>query len=185
MISLTNFMSKMLQMFSFENGKQEELRQEIFEFFVVFSRFEFALKERGYIKRKEEGKNAEPDWDAFLKINKDNFIVTEDCSVSFQYLTTPETAPNRQKLFYTTESGEEVIKTNWSEQKIDINTPDLKKVIDSIKLVRNNLFHGGKYGDKSWCDFTRTSNLLRHSISMLFVLKELDEYISAYFEDFA
>lgn len=25
-------MSKMLQMFSFENGKQEELRQEIFEF---------------------------------------------------------------------------------------------------------------------------------------------------------
>ncbi len=178
-------MSKMFEIFSFERGEQDELRKEIFKFFVVFSRFEFALKEGGYIKKREEGKNAEPDWDAFLKANKSKFSVTAKCSNSYCYLTDPETAPNNQKIFYVTESDVKEIKTHWTEQTIDLNSPSLKRVIDSVKLVRNNLFHGGKYGDKTWCDLNRTSSLLKHSIFMLFVLKELDQNISIYFEDFA
>lgn len=41
------------------------LSQVAFEFFFWFSRFEFALKENGYLKSRKAGATAEPGWDDF------------------------------------------------------------------------------------------------------------------------
>ena len=43
------------------------LRSRVFEFFYWFSRFEFALKERKFLKSKVVGARAEPDWADFIK----------------------------------------------------------------------------------------------------------------------
>lgn len=45
-----------LQMFSQDARKQQRLKDDIFNFFVVFSRFEFALKESGYLKDKKSSR---------------------------------------------------------------------------------------------------------------------------------
>src|SRR5687768_9521888 len=52
----------------------------IFDFFVVFSRFEFALKRSGYFKGTEH--KAEPDWDKFCNAVHGKFDKT--ASTEFQ-----------------------------------------------------------------------------------------------------
>lgn len=46
---------------------------EAFNFFFWFSRFEFALKENGYLKSHEAGANAEPGWDEFVAKWQDQY----------------------------------------------------------------------------------------------------------------
>ncbi|WP_407531880.1 hypothetical protein [Vibrio parahaemolyticus] len=186
MITVDKFMQKMLVMFSSEQKKQEKLEKEIFKFFVIFSRFEFALKSSGFLVKKPSGKSAEPNWDSFVKKYKETFQVTDDLNNSFTYLTNQCSAPSRQILVVSDEGTvNEVLSSTWKEQNIDVNAPELKKVVDSIKLVRNNLFHGGKYGDKSWNDPDRTSLLIEHSIKVIWALVGLNSDIEVYFEDFA
>ena len=43
---------------------------EVLEFFKTFSRFEFTLKVSGYL-RQGNNNNASPDWDKFVKNNKE------------------------------------------------------------------------------------------------------------------
>ena len=43
------------------------LREIAFDFFYWVWRFEFALKEHGYLKSRKEGAAAEPGWDEFIK----------------------------------------------------------------------------------------------------------------------
>ncbi|WP_230432141.1 hypothetical protein [Plesiomonas shigelloides] len=183
-------MQKMLVMFSSEKKKQEKLEKEIFKFFVIFSRFEFALKSSGFLVKKPSEKPsekpAEPNWDSFVKKYKKTFQVTDELNNSFTYLTNQCSAPSRQILVVSDEGTvNEVLSSTWKKQNIDANAPDLKKVVDSIKLVRNNLFHGGKYGDKSWNDPERTSLLIEHSIKVIWALVELNSDIEVYFVEFA
>ncbi|MGI2801004.1 hypothetical protein ACRTC3_20820 [Photobacterium damselae] len=178
MISVDKFMQQMFDMFSSEQEIQKKLEKDIFQFFVIFSRFEFALKSSGFLQKQK--KNAEPDWNSFVKKYKDTFQVTEALSPSFSYLTEQKSAPNRQML----KVSNGALSTTWEKQNINVKDPELKKVTDSIKLVRNNLFHGGKYGDKSWNEPKRTSILINHSIKVILALVELDQEIKISFENF-
>lgn len=185
MLTVTEFMKKMLTLFSFEQRKQDNLKAEMFKFFVIFSRFEFSLKQSGYIVVKPEGQAAEPSWDAFVKKYKNEYIVNASFAESFNYLTEEFTAPNRQivKINGTDENGINILGTTWKKQTIDTNSPSIKMVVDSIKLVRNNLFHGGKYGDESCNNPERTSALINHSINVIWSLAALDMDVSAYFQE--
>ena len=168
-------------MFSLDTHKQKKLKDDIFEFFIIFSRFEFALKESGFLVDKS---NAEASWDKFVSQYKDEFTVDEKIKSSYEYLTSAETRPNRQKTRKNTENPDE-ISTYWDTLNLDTNSPELKKATDVIKVIRNNLFHGGKYGDKTWSDLERTSLLVTHSVTMLLSIVNLDEHLQVYFENYA
>src|SRR3546814_17910963 len=45
----------------------QDLRNLAFDFFYWFSRFEFALKERRFLKTEAIGARAKPDWDKFVQ----------------------------------------------------------------------------------------------------------------------
>ncbi|WP_323908392.1 hypothetical protein [Aeromonas veronii] len=186
MITVNKFIKKMLSIFSNELKQQQKLERDIFNFLLVFSRFEFSLKTSGFLVKKKNGDTAEPNWDAFVKKYKTIFQVTDEINESFVYLTAKDSAPNRQALVISDEGcAHETLSTIWKPQNIDTNAPDLKKVTDSIRLIRNNLFHGGKYGDKSWSNIERTCLLIEHSINVMWVIVRLDNNIESYFEDFA
>ncbi|EGQ7678895.1 hypothetical protein [Vibrio parahaemolyticus] len=174
--SVKDIVKSILDIFTHNVDEQQVLKDQMFDFFLVFSRFECALKETGYISA--PGSNASPDWNRFVSAYKENFDVTSDILESYEYLTNEATAPNRQKV--TSDSSYE-----WKPQTINVNAPKLVLAVDSIKLVRNNLFHGGKYGDETWGDYERNIHLMSHSISLLFAMKELDSDIAAIFENFA
>ncbi|EJB8691729.1 hypothetical protein C1S99_25215 [Vibrio parahaemolyticus] len=171
-----------LQMFSQDARKQQRLKDDIFNFFVVFSRFEFALKESGYLKDK---KVAEPSWDKFVTKYKTEFSVNEDIQESYIYLTSEETRPNKQKTNKTNQNGEEVFNTYWDKFNLDAGAPELKKACDVVLTIRNNLFHGGKYGEKTWNDPEKTTLFVNHSVVLILAFTKLDEDIQVYFENFA
>ena len=111
--------------------------------FACFSRFEFALKECGYVKRgKYEG--AEPDWDKFSRL--------DHLPVLMERLRDSRAAP---ELFANPPQKQMFDDGYWKWAEAAAIT-DPKTFIDAIKRVRNNLFHGGKAGanprDDVLCD---------------------------------
>ena len=134
---------------------------EVLEFFKTFSRFEFTLKVSGYL-RQGNNNNASPDWDKFVKNNKERYRPCEGTKLAVKALLSAP--PNKQKV---TEDTNGALDTVWEPMHFDKNVPDLKKLTDIILCIRNNLFHGGKYGHKSWDDKERTSMLLSNAVTVI------------------
>jgi len=157
------------------------VQKDVIEFFYIFSRFEFALKESGYINTPNKNSdNATPNWDAFIKEYKKVFKPSEENIDAVNYLLAKP--PQKQKV-YQDESGS--FKTTWEPFNIDKNAPSLKTLVDVVKTVRNNLFHGGKYGDKGWDDKARLSLLLKHSSTVIKQWLNLKEELNVYYNDWA
>jgi hypothetical protein len=49
-----------------KEGIRADLSSQAFDFFYWFSRFEFALKENGYLRSHQIGAYADPGWDEFV-----------------------------------------------------------------------------------------------------------------------
>ena len=111
-----------------------ELKDVSFDYFYWFSRFEFALKEKGYLKNHNVGAKAEPSWVEFRERYKTEYVASEEARLLI------ELHPKRQ---FVTEHG----KLDWRPVGISHCSNDLCKVIAMLNAVRNNLFHGGKHGD--------------------------------------
>lgn len=155
------------------------IEKDVFEFFFVFSRFEFALKQSGYITTSSPtSDNAIPDWDALVKDYKKVYVACEETEESIKYLL--EKPPNRQTV-YREESG--ALQARWKPITINSNAPLLYTLVDIVKVVRNNLFHGGKYGDNGWDDEARVSLLLKHSINVIHHWLQLREELNVYYTD--
>ena len=136
-----------------------DLRLKCFEFFYWFSRFEFALKENGYVK--EGSYNAAlPDWEKFRDTHSDNYITSPEAS------TLLEAPPQRQVLVGNMCKWE---KTNFSQEKTTLG-----KVILVLKTIRNNLFHGGKSNQEDWDNPDRNLFLLENGKAVLDSLANSD-----------
>ncbi|MEM5403790.1 hypothetical protein [Paraburkholderia unamae] len=137
-----------------------ELSELAFEFFYCFSRFEFALKENGYLKSKVVGAKAEPSWDEFNVKWRGRYDVSEAAE---QLLAAP---PLRQVI------GRNAT-LEWAAIPLDARTASLDKVTQVLRVVRNNLFHGGKHGARDWDNPERSMALLNLSLVVLDQLAEL------------
>ena len=130
----------------------------IFDFFIVFSRFEFALKRCGYLKGNSN--QAEPDWNKFCN----DFQGKYDKKVSPEFQSAWE--------YYTTHPPmKQVVKDDqivWKENKQGSDS-EFRWILRSIRTVRNNLFHGGKFP----YDQVRDNALLFHG---LMILNEVIKY---------
>lgn len=118
-------------------------------FFAVFSRFEFALKDCGYVR--EENGTAAPAWRRFAKEG------------------TLECAPNseiEEAVHYLVAHPPQVQDTqlNW-QNKPFWGTTDTARAIESAQRTRNNLFHGGKHAPYS--PPGRDAELVRCSLMLL------------------
>ena len=139
-----------------------------FEFFILFSKFECALKHSGYLKRSRG--YAEPDWNKFADNSEASleklFSYSNQRTVSHAlYITTAP--PKRQWV----ENG----RLTWKETESPRNFKDF---LNCIKTVRNNLFHGGKFGCDGFTDPERSFQLIAASIA---ILAELKQYIPTEF----
>jgi len=127
------------------------------EFFLAFSRLEYALKRAGYLNRKQNW--AEPDWKEFAnEVGKLGGTDLDPVLQCCDYLR--KNPPKRQVQV----NG----KLDWEERQAS-DCP-VKDVIDSIRCVRNNLCHGGKFPGGPVEDPARDEKLIRDCLN---VLKEL------------
>jgi hypothetical protein len=111
-------------------GGNDEL---VFQFFGVFSRFEYALKRSGLLMKTEKAK---PDWGTYADKLRGRFAKVQNKAfqdaVTFLLKEPPKTqvATGNNLDFKDTLRGDK---------------HDERYVLDLVKTVRNNLFHGGKY----------------------------------------
>jgi len=143
------------------------LKETSFEFFYWFSRFEFALKENEYLKSKETGTKAEPNWEEFKKKFGNAYVTSEEAKQLIQL------HPKRQFV-------EEYGRLEWKPVGVTHCNNDLCKVITMLLTVRNNLFHGGKHGDSDVDIKSRNMQLLTIGKIVLDQLAQLAGFEHSY-----
>lgn len=139
-------------------------RETVCEFFAIFSRFEFALKECGYVV---EGLDyAAPAWRRFAKECTLELPPESVVHVAIGYLETypPEIQTPRLK---------------W-ERKGFWGKDSTERAIESMTRVRNNLFHGGKSRPQS--PEGRDQMLVEFSLMLLKKLLEQNANIRTEYE---
>lgn len=154
-----------------ELGVEEEV---VMEFFVVFSRFEFALKKADYLRRGRDS-IALPDWTDFESKYEDVFNprrepqLNEACDYLYQNPPMRQVVVDK-KLDFEIDPGLE--ERSW-----------FKRATLAVRTVRNNLFHGGKFPNSGVVDDpARKTKLLRMCLRLLYEMLELAPDVKAKFD---
>jgi len=137
-------------------------REQLFEFFVLYSRYEYALKRAGYIQ-----KDVEANWDKFAKDIKGQF----EASTSDQLKSAVKYLRERPPL----------LPPNWEVRTHNSRTYEEKIIIDAVKDVRNTLFHGGKYPFHPVEDPSRNQQVIESCIKVLWETLAFHNEVRTYF----
>ena len=142
-----------------------ELDQLAFEFFKIFAQYEYALKRTGYT-RFRNGKIF-LDWDRYAR-EKGQLVwelrhKNQNLLNAIEYLL--KEPPKKQILI----EG----KLCWKDASRGKTVDDL---FAHVRRVRNNLFHGGKFGGE-WLAPDRSRELINNSLIILRAQKMADEKI--------
>lgn len=135
----------------------------VFEFFVVFSRFEYALKHSGFVLGSE--KNIFANWDRFAASERDNFNYqdNEQLKQAAEYILGN---PPRKQVFIDENP-------QWMDMLRE-DEPDLLRLTNFIRTIRNNLFHGEKLSNLLDKFSPRNKHLLQNAILVLYALVNLN-----------
>jgi hypothetical protein len=138
-------------------------------FSILFSRFEYALKRSGYCQKCHEAK---PDWYKFAQDHNKLFDSQDNSKLNtgVQYIL--ENPPKVQIV----KDG----KLDWENRPVKSDNL-LKRLVRSIKVVRNNLFHGGKFHSGLIEDPGRNTKLLESCITILKECLSLNQKIQRCF----
>ena len=118
----------------------------VYKFFVIFSRFEYALKKSGFLitnNSKDEIRKAKPDWSAFAA----HASVKEQ----LKFATNPNAIDAREYLMkyqprVQHTDGKEFFFKELNRQP---TTTDEQHLLDLVQIVRNNLFSWWKISNWS------------------------------------
>jgi len=116
----------------------ENNRDLVITFFITFSRFEYALKEEGFVYGNQDKVTA--NWDQFATSIRGSFHPdrTPELQAAVDYL---HNSPPRKQIIQSDK------RWGWSRSQSQYpkNTPLIHELLLSIRTVRNNLFHGAKF----------------------------------------
>ena len=157
-----------------EEALRAELPKLAVDFFVVFSRFECALKRSG-IYAIGDNNGVSPDWDKFAQDLGPGFLVdVVALEIAPVLVANP---PKKQVKLYDGMLG-------WKDTNAVERTSDL---FVAIRRVRNNLVHGAKYqdGGAGHADFAEGSErddlLLSQSMAVMTLALKARPDIHDYF----
>lgn len=125
------------------------------EFMATFARFEFSLKKSGYARG--DNSQVSPDWDVFANdMAKLDAAVLAPVLAATQYLQ--QHPPKKQVL----DNG----LIRWVDRQ-GTSGSAIGDVLLSVRTVRNNVFHGGKFPDGMITDPLRDEQLIRDCLHVL------------------
>jgi hypothetical protein len=150
-------------------SKTRDLPKGALKFFRTFSRMEFALKTCGCLPQTG---NASADWSAFAKrLDKAQNFFTEirNSGKADTLLTEPARKQVSQSGILSFERG--------------VQPRNTQQLLEGICRVRNNLFHGGKYGDPDYSNRVRNERLVAEAQWVLEKALKRDDEVRWAFED--
>jgi len=161
---------------------QKRVNSEVlFEFFLTFSRFEYALKASNYFKRLGCQRNdplgppeAMPDWDSFAVSLRDTFLKdrNQELQRACEYIL--DSPPWKQVIINDSVAWETPVRPK--------NESDIEFLLRMVRCIRNNLFHGGKHNIKIHEQTERTEQLLRSSLTILNECLTLSSRVKDFFD---
>ena len=142
-------------------------RQLAWHFFLFFSRFEYALKRQKLIQAKS--KDARPAWKLFAKEHAAAFASTNDPRLkkAIEYF---KCHPPKKQVH-------EDRKLRWADPEFFPGGPLLPWLLEQVQIVRNNLFHGGKFPEKAVPDPSRDRILIENSLVILGCSLRLNSHV--------
>ena len=105
-----------------------------FRYCAVFARFEYALKETRFLKN--DNGSAQANWDVFANSLKGQFSAVQDADFTAAVAFLKASPPRKQVVVG--------VGTDWKDSVQAVGDTEEQFVIRLIRLIRNNLFHGGK-----------------------------------------
>lgn len=139
-----------------KDSMSDQLKVSVFDFFFWFSRFEFALKEHRYWKSKKPGRPAEVDWERFITKQNDKKYSLSTTAEELIRLSPQKQVINKRR------NGLE-----WKPLEFSQNISDVGKVVKTLQIMRNNLFHGSKHEMAGQENEERTKELVTLGKQML------------------
>ncbi len=146
----------------------------IFRYFAVFSRFEYALKRSGFLRTRNGA--AQADWDCYANSLKGRFADAQNPYFR-QAITFLKQRPPRKQV--VNESGS----LGWADSIQDMSESDEKFLLRLARVIRNNLFHGGKFPTGPVDDDARNRDLIKAGIAVLTECLSLSPNIKEKFEE--
>lgn len=133
-------------------------RKLAWHFFVFFSRFEYALKRTDYLA--PGAGSAQAHWDRFASDHNAKFSALSNRALGSAIWYLKRSPPRKQ----IRKDGD----LAWSDLcEYDPGDPLLVWLLLSVRVVRNNLFHGGKFPQFLVIDSSRDRNLIESAIIVL------------------
>lgn len=131
-----------------------------FRFFKLFARYESRLKEFGFFHVRPNGEIAVA-WDRFAneRIGTGYWEQLGNAREAADFILQ---APPKKQVVNT--QG----RIDWAE--VDPTDKSVQALFSHLRRMRNNLFHGAKFGD-DWVDPVRSTALLSSGLQVLEVFK--------------
>lgn len=129
----------------------------ILDFFITFSRFECALKISSFSSG--DSNKVSANWDVFIASISPNFNKDKNPQLSQAVDYLIQNAPRIQMIV----NGQ----LGWRDRIFTPNNQEINKLSLSIRDIRNNLFHGGKFNGNYQADISRNYILLKNAIIIL------------------
>jgi len=144
-----------------------ESEQLIYTFFKKFSRFEYALKQGGYVRVAKGNDAAQVDWKTY-----ENNTAYELDAKEEELL---KAAPQREIY-----KGGKLL---WENLKFGKTASNVKRLVLTLKTLRNNLFHGEKGAHGGSSNEGELLSLLEKGIHCLDKLCSSNEELKKHYED--
>ncbi len=148
-----------------------ENRENVLEFLILFSRFEYALK------RTRNVKTANGDADA----NFEKFVAKNEVKFNPKRTNALEEAVNYLLEFPAKKQIMEDYQLKFVENPATKNGPIALRVFHCIRITRNNLFHGGKFPHRTEPEISRNEKLINYCIIALKEFLNFDNDVSNFF----
>lgn len=143
-------------------------------FLAVFSRMEYALKATPPYALDDGNNRISAGWDRFANDIDEAFSTLDDKSLKAAVDYILAHPPRKQKL----QDGIIV----FADQTIDDNQRKAQQVLLMVRVVRNNLFHGGKHLPNGEVEAGRNESLVRHSLIILEQCSKLHDEVRVRYE---
>ena len=159
-----------------ERIAQSKDRLLAIQFFLFFSRFEYALKCLNRIKVGKNSNLPSADWDGYARSREAVWLKAKENQEFREALAFLDAAPPKKQSF----SKGELI---WNPNPRAGDPPSLGKALFYVRTVRNNLFHGSKFDSANRTEASRDRELLKRCLTILSVCLGGDKKLQGKFLD--
>jgi hypothetical protein len=153
-------------------------REMLLDFFLTFARFEYAMKASTFMKpappAAEEPVPAKPDWNRLTETLEGRFDPGSSIELQEACRYLLEAPPRRQMTLGEGQFWQPPARGGESE---------IRYLLSLVRIVRNNLFHGGKHNLEVHEDEARTELLLRNSLTVLAECRALSAELARAFDE--